>query len=283
MGSEYTEYYYVEVNNVRIKIYDSAKKRKPLVDKPTIILLHGSPGQISNWKHLIPCLVEQYRVVAIDQRGYGDSTKPEKVSLEDYLEDLKQVVRKLGLRSDEIVLVGHSFGGLVAQEYASRHRVLGLVLIGSLTRLKPDLLDWIIWHTPPLFWRKLFFTENPLTRRIYRRIFFSEKTPDHVYEEFIRDNKEYLENLPPHVFRYLKYFKDYDASKNAPRIEAPTLIIVGSEDKVTPVEESKKLNELIRNSKLIVIEDAGHMILYEKPRELCNYIIGFINELLEKK
>ena len=275
-------YFYLDVNGVRLRIYDSARKNgNHGIGEPAIILLHGSPGQISNWKHLIPCLEKHYRVVAFDQRGYGGSSKPRRVSLEDYLEDLSQLIEKLGLKEDKVVLVGHSFGGLVAQEYAASHRVLGLILIGSLTRLRPGLVDHIIWHTPPFIWRKLFFTENPLTRRFYRKLFFSKATPDHVYEEFIEDNKEYLENLPAHVFRYLKYFKDYKASVNVPKIKTPTLIMVGEEDKVTPVGESRKLNEMIENSKLVIIEDSGHMVLYEKPKELCEYILEFIERCRE--
>ncbi len=270
-------YFYVEVNGIRLRVYDSARNNRSYnEDNPVIILLHGSPGQISNWKHIIPCLEKHYRVIAFDQRGYGESDKPLKVSLEDYLEDLDQLIRELNLKRDRVVLVGHSFGGLVAQEYAARYEILGLVLIGSLTRLKPGLIDHIIWSTPSILWRKLFFTENALTRSFYRKLFFSKQTPSQVYEEFIKDNKEYLENLPAHVFQYLKYFKDYNASENVPKIKTPTLIIVGEEDKVTPVEESRKLHETIKNSKLIIIRDAGHMVLYEKPKELCGYILEFI-------
>ncbi len=275
-------YFYLDVNGVRLRIYDSTRKNKNRgMGEPVIILLHGSPGQISNWKHLIPCLEKHYRVVAFDQRGYGGSSKPRRVSLEDYLEDLNQLIEKLGLKDDEVVLVCHSFGGLVAQEYAVRHRVRGLVLVGSLTILRPGIIDHIIWYTPPFIWRKLFFTENPLTRRFYRKLFFSKHTPSQIYEEFIKDNKEYLEDLPAHVFRYLKYFKDYNASVNVPKIKTPTLIIVGEEDKVTPVEESRKLNEMIENSKLVIIKNAGHMVLYEKPRELCKHILEFIERCKE--
>ena len=188
-------------------------------------------------------------------------------------------MKKLGVRDEDAVLIGHSFGGLVAQEYAARHRIKALILIGSLVKLKPDIVDWIIWHLPPLFWRRLFFTENKLTRKMYRKIFFSTKTPDTIYEEFIRDNKEYLESMLPRTFRYLKYLKDYDASKTVAKIEAPTLIIVGEEDQVTPVEQSKTLNKLIRNSILRIIPEAGHLVLYEKAEQLIKEIHQFIKTI----
>jgi len=191
--------FYVDVNGVKPNVYDSIRE-KSYNSKTILVFLHGSPGQISNWKYLVEYFREYYRVIAYDLRGYGESSKPERVSLEDYLSDNKCLLEKLGVRDNDVVLIGHSFGGVVAQEYAARYSIASLVLIGSLTRFKPDIIDYIVWYLPSLFWRKLFFTENILARKMYRKIFFSNKTPDSVYEEFIRDNKGYLENLPPHVF-----------------------------------------------------------------------------------
>ena len=81
------------------------------------------------------------------------------------------------------------------------------------------------------------------------------------------------------MFRYLKYFREYDATETLRKITCPTLIIVGKDDNVTPPSESKKIHELIRNSRLEVIEDAGHLILYEKPNILYKLIGSFIYSL----
>jgi len=166
-------------------------------------------------------------VIAYHQRRYGKSYKPEKISLEDYLEDLRNILEVCKIRHKEVFLIGHSFGGMVAQEFASRTKPKGLVLVGSIAIFKPDIMDRIIWKLPPSLWRRLLFTENILTRKMYRKIFFSDKTPIEIYKEFLKDNKEYIEELPPHVFRYSRYHKDYDASKSVSKIESPTLIIVG--------------------------------------------------------
>jgi len=273
-----TDTFYVEVNNVKLRVFDSSQRRK-YDTGTTLFFLHGSPGQISNWKYLLDYFKEYYRTIAYDLRGYGMSSKPREVSLEDYLRDQEALMEKLGVRDEDAVLIGHSFGGLIAQEYAARRRVRAVILIGSLVKLKPDMIDWIVWNLPSIFWRKLFFTENAFTRKLYRKMFFSIETPDKVYEEFMRDNKEYMETLPTHVFRYLKYFKDYDASKTVTKIKSPTLIIVGEEDQVTPIEQSKILNRLIKNSVLKVIPKAGHLVLYEKPKMLAEEIHKFIKNL----
>ncbi len=236
------------------------------VEGRVAVLLHGSPGQVSNWRYQIDYLVGKgYPVVVYDQRGYGKSGKPVEVSMDDYLKDLSTVLKALSVEDGQAVLVGHSFGTMVALVYAVDREVPALCLIGSVVRLKTDITDWFIRHLPPAIWRKLFFTENFLTRRMYRKLFFSKETPDEVYEEFIRDNKEYLESLPPHTFKYLYRFLDYDARKYAPKVKAKTVIIVGDEDAVTPPDESRKLHELMPESKLLIVKGAGHMILYEKP------------------
>ena len=272
------EEYYLDINKIRIKIYDSSKVRE-YESNLALIFLHGSPGQISNWKYLINYFQNYYKTIAYDQRGYGDSDKPMRVSLEDYINDLKGVLDKLNLKNNDTVLIGHSFGGMVAQEYASRYKIRGLILIGSLVKYNPDIIDKIIWNLPPILWRRILFTENIITRRFYRSLFFAKNTPKEIYKEFLKDNKDYLETLPYYAFRYLKYFKDYDATERLKEIDSPTLIIVGEEDKVTPPSEAYKLNKLINNSTIKVVKNAGHMILYEKPFEISKLINNFINRI----
>ena len=268
--------FFIEVDGVRLNVYDSGRFRS--YDSDIVMLfLHGSPGQISNWKFQIAYFREKYRTVAFDLKGYGRSDKPEVVSMDDYIRDLDGVIERLNIDLDRVVLVGHSFGGMVAQKYASERNIWRLVLIASLPRLRPDIFDKIVWHLPPFFWKPLLFKRYFLTERLYRNVFFSKASPPEVFREFMEDNTEYIENLPPQSFRYLRYFLDYDVRDHADKIKCPTLIIVGKDDKVTPPECSVELNKLIRNSRLIVLENAGHLILYEKPKEINRLIEEFIS------
>ncbi len=268
--------YYIQVNNTRIKIYDSKTD-----SKYTLIFLHGVPGQISNWKYQIAYFKNKYRVIAFDLRGYGDSDKPLMISLDDHLGDLEKIIDELSIEKSKAFLIGHSYGCIVALEYAMRNNIGGLVLIGPVAEFKADFMDKIIWHLPPFIWKKLFFTMNPLTIRLYRKMFFSPITDNQVFNDFIKDNKDYIEGLPPHVYRYTKYLVGYRVGEEHSRINTPTLIIVGEDDKVTPPEHANKIYSLIKNSKLKIIPGAGHLILYEKPDQLNELIDEFISSIID--
>lgn len=242
-----------------------------------LMFLHGSPGQISNWKYILPYFKKNYRVIAMDLRGYGKSDKPDFVSISDYIGDIDAIREELGI--NEMILIGHSFGTLLSLEYAVRRKVKAMILISPVTHLEKQLMDWIIEYFPPIFWKPLLFSNNSLMRRLYRKMFFSPATPDKVFYRFMVDNMEYIESLPPQSFRYLISLVGYDAKASAEKIKAPTLIIVGEDDIITSPEDAKILHQWIKGSKLAVIPDAGHMILYEKPEEICDIIEDFLENL----
>ncbi len=268
--------YYIQINNTRIKVYDSRTD-----SDHTLIFLHGVPGQMSNWKYQIAYFKNKYRVIAFDLRGYGDSDKPPKISLDDHLSDLDEIIEELSIEKSKAFLIGHSYGCIVALEYAVRNKVAGLVLIGPVAEFKADFMDKIIWYLPPFIWKKLFFTMNPLTIRLYRKMFFSPITSNQVFNDFVKDNKEYIEGLPAHVYRYTKYLVGYRVGEEVSQINTPTLIIVGEDDKVTPPEHARKIHSLIKNSRLKIIPGAGHLILYEKYDQLNELIDEFISNIIE--
>ena len=267
---------YININDAKIKLYDSGTD-----SDHTLIFLHGVPGQISNWKYQIAYFKDKYRVVAFDLRGYGESDKPPRISLEEHLNDLDKIIEELSIEKSKAFLIGHSYGCIVALEYAVRNNIAGLALIGPVAEFKADFMDKIIWYLPPLVWKKLFFTMNPLTIRLYRKMFFSPSTDDKVFNDFVKDNKEYIEGLPPHVYRYTKYLVGYKVGEETSKINTPTLIIVGEDDKVTPPTHATKIHSLIKNSILKIIPGAGHLILYEKPNEINNLIEEFIDNIIK--
>lgn len=139
-----------------------------------------------------------------------------------------------------------------------------------------------MWYMPSILWKPLLFTDNPLTRILYPKVFLSPSTPLSVLEEFYEDNEDYLRKLPASTFRYERFFRGYDATVWLHEIKAPTLVVVGKDDSLTPSEENAKIHELIDGSRLVVIDNAGHLVLYEKTDELNWAIMRFLGDLLGK-
>jgi pimeloyl-ACP methyl ester carboxylesterase len=123
---------YLHLEEVRIHYVASGPE-----DKPLLLLIHGFPEFWYSWRYQIREFQKDYRVVAIDQRGYGDSDKPKGIdayTMKVLLSDVKQVIAALGYKS--CTLVAHDWGGAVAWAFG---------------RLYPDLVDkLIVMNCPPV-------------------------------------------------------------------------------------------------------------------------------------
>jgi proline iminopeptidase len=109
---------------------------------PTIVAVHGGPGLSHHYMEGLDALADsRTRVVQYDQRGVGHSTAPftEKYDLAAYVADLEAV--RVALNTDKVILLGHSWGGLVVLAYAAQHaaHVSGLILVDSITAWSAEL------------------------------------------------------------------------------------------------------------------------------------------------
>ena len=126
---------FVEAGGLRLHYQDYGT-----AGKPAMLCLHGGAAHAHWFDFIAPGLVAAYRVIALDQRGHGDSewADPPAYSYERYAADLAEVVEKLDLR--DFVLVGHSMGGTVSLEYASTYpgRVGKLIVVDSTLQMTPE-------------------------------------------------------------------------------------------------------------------------------------------------
>ena len=99
---------------------------------PTVVMLHNSGAYARIWEHVVPYLVPDFRVIALDQRGHGDTDRPaEGYAGEDFASDLEQFLDVL--RLDQVALVGHSLGGRASQIFAGNNpeRVTKIAIVGG--------------------------------------------------------------------------------------------------------------------------------------------------------
>ena len=230
---------------------------------PPLVLVHGAGGSHLDWPPDLRRLPGA-RVLALDLPGHGKSNGPGLNDTRAYAEAMMPALDALEL--DRVVIVGHSMGGAIAQQAALcwPECVGGLVLIGTGSKLPvaPDLPDRIV-------------NDRELTLDwIVDGSWGDGGTP-----ALKRRNSERLLAVPPAALSadYLACQR-FDVRELLGRITVPTLILVGSKDRMAPPKFSVTLAVRISGSQLVQIEGAGHMLPLERPVAVAEAISKWLAE-----
>jgi pimeloyl-ACP methyl ester carboxylesterase len=243
----------------------------------TVLLIHGSgPGVTSyaNWRLVIPALAENFHVVAPDMVGFGYSDRPEGIEygLETWANQTVGLMDTLGIQKAH--LVGNSFGGAIALRIASQHpeRVGKLVLMGSMG-VHFEITEGLdrVWGYEASF-------EN--MRRVldvfaYSRELVNDELAKVRYEGSIQPGfqEAFSSMFPAPRQRWVEAMTTPEEQIRA--LPHPTLIVHGREDKVIPVSNSYKLEELIENADLSVFSKCGHWSMIERTDDFNRQVRDF--------
>lgn len=242
-------------------------------DGPLVVLTHGASMDHRMFAEQRPALVDAgYRVLAWDVRGHGLS-KPigSPFTVATVAEDLRALVDRVGV--DEVVLVGHSFGGYVSQLFCYRwpDSVTALVVIGStdITRALPRH-HALLLQISPYFWRLW-----PDFRR--RRVVSKYSAKDPEVKAYVADATSRLSKR--------EFVTVWSAVANAAAdghpsdIQCPVLITHGDSDIVGPIpEESRIWAERAPTSEYAEIPDAGHNANQDNPEATNALLLEFLDE-----
>jgi pimeloyl-ACP methyl ester carboxylesterase len=232
-----------------------------------VVLIHGAGGNHLYWPSEIRRLAG-FRMYALDLPAHGKSGGRARQSIESYTETVIAWLEAIGLHN--AVFIGHSMGGAIVQTLALNHpqHVLGLGLIASGARLRvaQQLLDL-----------------SASSRTFYNAIdeviacSFSEGASDKLKELAT----ERMGEVRPSVLHSdFLACDDFDERERLSDIQEPTIVICGTEDKMTPLRFSQYLVDNILESRLEVIPDAGHMVMLEKPQEVAQVLTAFLEGIL---
>jgi pimeloyl-ACP methyl ester carboxylesterase len=230
---------------------------------PPMLLLHGFGGSATNWFCAMEALGAKHRVIAIDQAGFGASEKPRRAYGGDFLaESAHAFLRTLGVT--HAVVAGASMGGDVAARLAARHPgdVAKLILVDS------SGLDL----TP----RKSDFPRDPHTlaeqEQILRAIFAD---PAFVTPALVRQRlRAHLRNGDSYTLTHWTG-DDVDLESLLPKIQAPTLVLWGSDDPIWPRATAREYARRIAHAEIAVIENAGHAPYLERPASFVDAVLRF--------
>jgi len=237
-------------------------------EKSSILLMHGS-----GLTHIVWSLHEQFyasqgfNILSVDLPGHGNSEGPSLKSIEEISDWVKSLMNVLDIK--KIIIIGHSQGCLVGIDFASRYPNLinDLVLVAGSYKMpvNQDLIDYaeagdekaiLLMMKWGYEGSKAFIGGNPV-------------------KKIINSSREIREVLAVD----LNACKNYKSGKESlEKINCPTLCIFGDLDKMVPLEVGNKMASMIKNSEKKIINNCGHMIIFEKAFEMRKIVKEFLTK-----
>ncbi len=237
-----------------------------------IIFLHAYVDSWFSYSRVLPLLSPSYHAFAPDQRGHGDSDKPQCCyTADDYAADVDAFMEAVGI--EKATLVGDSSGGLIAQRVALDypHRVSRLVLIGSPTTLVNN--EAVMKAGEDM----LAGLEDPISPEFVRE-FVLGTIHDPLPEEFLQRAISQSLKVPARVWR--DYWEGVvltvDDTARLHEIGAPTLILWGEQDRLLPREEQEWRAAAIPNATLRVYPETGHLAHWVRPEWVVRDLEAFM-------
>jgi 3-oxoadipate enol-lactonase len=245
----------------------------------TVVLLHGFPLSRAMWQEQLAGIGAEYRVIAPDLRGHGDSPAPEGVyTMDEMAGDVVELLDALHIGAP-VVLGGLSMGGYVAFALAARFpdRIRALMLLD--TRANADTPEAAREREKNAQAVLAAGSAGQVVEAMLPRLVSKhtrEQSPDRV--EFLRG---VMERTPPEgiagALRGMAIRRDRRAELAG--ISLPTLVLAGADDVIAPVEEAKAMAAAIPNARLEVVPHAGHLAPYENPSAVNAVLLDFLRGL----
>ena len=261
---------------------------------PVLVCHPGGPGFSSSYFADLAGLWELFTLVMLNPRGTGASDRPadpRAYQIDDYVADVDELRVHLGL--DQMLLLGHSHGGVVAQAYAAAHpaRVRRLVLASTLARFGseneaamragierrsgqpwyPDAVAALEEEQEAKFTTDqelgaLFFREFPLYFARYGEA-------EAGYADTLRADTINADTL---LLFNREIFNTFDLHGSLPSIEAPTLVITGDDDFICGPVCAAEISAAIPGAKQVIVGDSGHMLFVEQPQAFHDEVADFL-------
>lgn len=229
----------------------------------SMLFLHGSGGTHQVWRNQMDL---GFNIVAADLPGHGCSCQYPCESIAEASLLTAQLLEKLHLQGP-VFLLGHSMGAAITLYTALSYPAMidGIILAGGGARLRvlPDVLKSLAQgEIDPNF----------------LRIAFAPAAPAQLVEAEL---SSYLSCSISTLYSDLTCCDQFDISRQLDNIHIPALIIVGKEDRLTPVKYAEYLAVRLPRAELAVVENAGHYVMLEQPQQVNTLITNFVSRFLK--
>lgn len=246
-----------------LRVRDEGEAQSSTSNQPALVCVHGAGSSSVMFMDVVRRLSPQRRVVAPDLPGHGQSDPwPGDVTIDLYRDAVRAVCDELQL--PRVVLLGHSMGALVAIAAAATwpERVAGLVLVNSGANIKV---------APEVFTR--IATDFPHFGKWFSRLVWSPATSIDTIERW---GAVALTADRATTAADFHAVAQYDATPLLGRIQAPTLVLGGADDRSTPPKLSQTLAAGIAGARAVIVPDAGHMLAQEQPERFFAELETFL-------
>jgi pimeloyl-ACP methyl ester carboxylesterase len=244
-----------------------------------LVLIMGLGGSSAWWFWSVPVFSRDYRVVAFDNRGTGQSDKPDIPYTMDMMAgDLSGLLEAIGV--DVAHIFGVSMGGMIAQHFALNYpkKVISLIL-GCTTCGGPHSIIADVEAMSALSDIERMQRQTPEERA-------REMIPFLWSQEFINKNEDFIKQFIAKITEYVTPLHGYigqveaitghDTYERLPEIKVPTLVIAGDADRLVPVENSRLLASRIPNAELVILKNMGHGFNIEAEDATNKAILRFL-------
>jgi len=244
-----------------------------------LVLVMGYGGSSAWWFRQVPVFSRQFRIIAFDNRGTGQSDKPDMpYTMEMMAADVAGLLESIGVGAAHVF--GVSMGGMIAQHFALHYPekvislVLGCTMCGGQHSIIPDTeamsalfdMERMQRLTPEEMMRDLL----PF---LFSQVFIDSNRV--FIEQFIAKTTEYVTPLHSYVSQAAA-IGEHDTYERLPEIKVPTLVIAGDADRLIPVENSRLLASRIPKAELVILKKMGHGFNLEAEDATNKAVLRFL-------
>lgn len=264
---------FLNINDIEICIDDTEDGENSL------LLIHGLTGNKSTMYPIRDMFKDDYRVITIDTRGHGESTRPEEYTIDDHADDIHEIIRELNL--EKVDILGYSMGSYIALRAAEVKcdDINNLILVCTKPNGKTSSVARLLKEANLDITQ---VTQEEMMEVILKASVAPQSLPKIVSGELnieeLLSGDEGMELSEDEKAAEDASLANFDNSKDYANVTCNTLVIGAEYDGINPPELGREVADGIKDAKFELIKDAGHLAVAEQPDEFQNIIRNFLNQ-----
>ncbi|MBR3113631.1 MAG: alpha/beta hydrolase [Methanobrevibacter sp.] len=264
---------FLNINDIEICIDDTEHGENSL------LLIHGLTGNKTTMYPIRDMFKDDYRVITIDTRGHGESTRPKKYTIDDHAYDIHEIIKELNL--ENVNILGYSMGSYIALRTAEVKcdDIDNLILLCTKPHGKTSSVARLL--------KEADMDITQVTQEEMMGVILKASLAPQSYEKAINGELNVEELLKGDESQELSEeekaaedasLANFDNSNDYDKVTCRTLVIGAEYDGINPPELGREVADGIKDAEFELIKDAGHLVIVEQPDEFKDIVNNFLNQ-----